>query len=87
MIVDGASDESKERVTAAAASNTNKTNQNKTLRFNAINWDELIAKQITAPWSPDITDPLDASNFDEYDEDDYVVEEYIDTGDGWDDEF
>ena len=56
-------------------------------RFSDVDFDKLISKQITAPWVPEIQDPLDASNFDEYDEDDYVVEEYVDTGDGWDDDF
>ena len=33
--------------------------------------------------TPPIKDPLDAGNFDKYDEAEYVVEEYHDTGDPW----
>lgn len=55
--------------------------------FEPLDWGALRAKKVEAPWKPPIKDPLDASNFDKYDEDEYVVEEYRDTGDNWDKDF
>ena len=39
--------------------------------FDTIDWAALVAKKLEAPWRPPIKDPLDASNFDKYDEDEY----------------
>ena len=39
--------------------------------FDTIDWAALVAKKLEAPWKPPIKDPLDASNFDKYDEDEY----------------
>ena len=50
-------------------------------------WDKLVAKELPPPWVPPIKDPLDVSNFDNYDEDEYVIEEYKSTGDAWDEDF
>lgn len=47
-----------------------------------IDWDALLAKRITAPYVPRIKNPLDASNFDPYPEDDRVTP-YRDDGKGW----
>mmetsp|Transcript_12273 Transcript_12273/g.11105 ORF Transcript_12273/g.11105 Transcript_12273/m.11105 type:complete len:832 (+) Transcript_12273:78-2573(+) len=42
--------------------------------YSSLDWDGLINKQVKAPYIPNITNPLDSSNFDEYDEDDTVPE-------------
>jgi hypothetical protein len=46
-------------------------------------WDKLTAKELTPPWVPPIKDPLDVSNFDDYDEDEYVIEEYKSSDNSW----
>ena len=51
--------------------------------FSGINWRHLDYKKIDAPWIPEISDPLDTSNFDDYEEDD-SIEPYLDTGSLWD---
>mmetsp|Transcript_42789 Transcript_42789/g.64393 ORF Transcript_42789/g.64393 Transcript_42789/m.64393 type:complete len:807 (+) Transcript_42789:41-2461(+) len=33
----------------------------------AVDWDNLVRKQVTAPWTPTISDPLDTKNFDNWD--------------------
>ena len=55
--------------------------------FDEIDFGKLVDKKLPAPWVPPIKDPLDASNFDDYDEDEYVVEEYTATSDHWDEAF
>ena len=35
-------------------------------------WDGLLNKDLKAPYAPNCSDPLDVSNFDEYDEEDYI---------------
>ena len=35
-------------------------------------WDGLLNKDLKAPYAPNCRDPLDVSNFDEYDEEDYI---------------
>ena len=35
-------------------------------------WDGLLNKDLKAPYAPNCRDPLDTSNFDEYDEEDYI---------------
>ena len=55
--------------------------------FDPLSWADLYDKKIAAPWTPPIKDPLDAGNFDKYDEAEYVVEEYHDTGDPWYEDF
>ena len=52
-----------------------------------LNWDGLNAKTLPAPWIPKVTNPLDTSNFDPYDEADDVIERYVDRGDRWDEGF
>jgi hypothetical protein len=52
-----------------------------------IEWDALVSKRLPAPWIPPIKDPLDVSNFDPYDEDDYTIERYVETRDKWDADF
>lgn len=47
--------------------------------FASIDWDRLAAKSLPAPFVPNIKNPLDSSNFDPYDEDDFV-EPYVDDG-------
>lgn len=54
--------------------------------FRSLDWEDLKAKRIPAPWKPKLRDLLDTSNFDSYDEDD-SVQPYIDDGSGWDKDF
>lgn len=54
--------------------------------FKSLNFDELYAKSIPAPWKPPLSSPLDTSHFDEYAEDDNV-EAYVDDGSGWEKSF
>ena len=54
--------------------------------FRKINWTRMLAKREKAPWTPPISDPLDTSNFDPYDEDDHV-QPYRDDGTHWDKHF
>lgn len=42
--------------------------------FSLTDWDSLNHKQIRAPYLPKISNPLDSSNFDEYEEDDNIPE-------------
>jgi hypothetical protein len=35
----------------------------------AVNFSKLVKKQIKAPWIPQVDDPLDISNFEQYDDD------------------
>lgn len=54
--------------------------------FRELDWDALRARRIPAPWRPRLSNPLDTSNFDEYEEDD-SVEHYRDDGSHWDKDF
>lgn len=54
--------------------------------FRDVDWEALLAKKIPAPWKPKLSNPLDTSHFDEYDEDD-TCERYHDDGSGWDKDF
>lgn len=38
--------------------------------FREVNFNKLAKKQIKAPWVPQIDDPLDISNFEQFDDDD-----------------
>lgn len=40
--------------------------------FKSIAWTKLRDKQLSSPWKPRIKNPLDTSNFDAYDERDYI---------------
>jgi serine/threonine protein kinase/CRP-like cAMP-binding protein len=54
--------------------------------FAAVDWERLRSKSIPAPWRPRLSNPLDTSNFDPYDEND-VVEPFRTNDDGWDASF
>jgi hypothetical protein len=42
-----------------------------------LDWDDLYKKRLASPWIPDISDPLDVSNFDDiYDTEPEFVAEY-----------
>ena len=45
--------------------------------FNAVDWEELRSRRVATPWIPQLSSPLDTSNFDAYDEND-DVEPFID---------
>ena len=42
--------------------------------FQKIDWTRLTSRKIKAPWTPQLDNKLDLSNFDTYDEDDQVPE-------------
>lgn len=44
-----------------------------------------MCSQLETPYTPTVKDPLDTSNFPEYDEE--ADPPYTDDGTGWDDEF
>ena len=52
--------------------------------FKSVNWKDLVAKRIAAPWKPRLKGLLDTSFFDDYDERDRENERYKDDGTGWD---
>jgi len=54
--------------------------------FKSIDWKKLVERKVSTPWKPAIRGKMDTSNFDEYDEDDYV-EPYRDDGSNWDRDF
>jgi len=54
--------------------------------FAPIDWSALRGKAVRAPWRPRVSNALDTSHFDEYDEDDAVTA-YRDDGSGWDASF
>lgn len=54
--------------------------------FRSIDWAKLSKRKVSTPWKPTIRSKTDTSNFDEYDEEDYV-EPYRDDGSNWDREF
>ena len=54
--------------------------------YRGLDWGDLLAKRVQAPWRPVLTNPLDTSNFDEYDEDD-TCEPYRDDGTAWEKDF
>ena len=52
--------------------------------FRSLDFDALARRELAAPWKPTLKNPLDTSNFDEYDEDDRV-DQYLNTDDSnWD---
>jgi protein kinase X len=53
--------------------------------FRGLDWDALLRKELPAPWKPRLSNPLDTSNFEEYDEDDRV--EQYNGDDAWDANF
>jgi len=54
--------------------------------FKNIDFSHLLQKEIKAPWIPEIKNATDTSNFDKYEEDDYV-EPYKDDGSNWEIDF
>ena len=40
--------------------------------FSSIDWEGLQNRQVRSPYQPNITNALDTSNFDEYEEDDNI---------------
>jgi hypothetical protein len=54
--------------------------------FQGVDWSRLRRKEIRAPWKPKLSNHLDTSNFDEYDEDD-KIEPYKDDGSRWEASF
>merc|ERR1711998_821956 len=40
--------------------------------FHDVPWDKLRTKRYQAPWTPGISDPMDCSNFDAYEEEDRI---------------
>mmetsp|Transcript_1565 Transcript_1565/g.2857 ORF Transcript_1565/g.2857 Transcript_1565/m.2857 type:complete len:791 (+) Transcript_1565:53-2425(+) len=54
--------------------------------FRGVNWSDYAQKKVKAPWIPDCGDPLDVSNFDPYDQEEYYDPNFKDSG-GWDKEF
>ncbi|GMI13263.1 hypothetical protein TrLO_g11446 [Triparma laevis f. longispina] len=54
--------------------------------FKDVNWEDFASKKQIAPWIPDCGDPLDVSNFDPYDQEEYYDPNFKDSGD-WDKEF
>jgi CRP-like cAMP-binding protein len=56
--------------------------------FKDLNWSDLLAKKLTAPWIPPLANELDSSNFEDYEEDDYVNEYVPEAGAAeWDADF
>jgi len=51
-----------------------------------MDWGALRRRALTAPWRPKLSNALDTSNFDDYDEED-KVQPYADDGSGWDASF
>ncbi|GMH60202.1 hypothetical protein TrRE_jg3770 [Triparma retinervis] len=54
--------------------------------FSDVDWNAYNSKKIKAPWIPHCKDPLDVSNFDPYDQEEYYDPNFRDTG-KWDKEF
>ncbi|GMH57181.1 hypothetical protein TrST_g13324 [Triparma strigata] len=54
--------------------------------FKDVDWAAYQSKKQPAPWIPDCGDPLDVSNFDPYDQEEYYDPNFKDSGD-WDKEF
>lgn len=48
-----------------------------------MNWQSLLKKEISAPWVPELTDALDTSNFEHYDEEDIDPIEPYDGDQEW----
>jgi len=55
--------------------------------FKSMNWGKLRGSEIKSPWTPPITNPLDTSHFDPYDDEEEDSQPYRDDGTGWDDDF
>eukprot|EP01029_Cantina_marsupialis_P005984 TRINITY_DN1650_c0_g1_i1.p1 TRINITY_DN1650_c0_g1~~TRINITY_DN1650_c0_g1_i1.p1 ORF type:complete len:869 (+),score=216.79 TRINITY_DN1650_c0_g1_i1:141-2747(+) len=54
--------------------------------FSSLNWDELLDKQIPAPWIPALKTETDLQYFED-DIEDHEFTPYVDDGTGWDKEF
>ena len=54
--------------------------------FAPTDWKALVAREVEAPWVPNIKDEVDTSNFDADDDED-PEEPYVDDGSHWDDGF
>jgi len=54
--------------------------------FDDVDWDGFMNKTIEAPWKPDCSDPLDTSNFDPYDQEEFYDPNFVDSG-NWDADF
>ena len=48
-----------------------------------MDFEKLLKRELPAPWVPQLKDDFDSSNFDPYDEDEYVIEPYQDDGSNW----
>eukprot|EP00924_Labyrinthula_sp_SR-Ha-C_P003562 maker-scaffold_53-snap-gene-1.1-mRNA-1 protein AED:0.07 eAED:0.07 QI:0/1/0.5/1/1/1/2/172/868 len=55
--------------------------------FKELDWVQLRARELQTPWKPNLDNNLDVSNFEEYDEDEEDIMEYIETGENWDNDF
>ena len=55
--------------------------------FKGFDFKSLLRFKTKAPWIPTVSDPLDCSNFEPYDEEDAVVEPYRETNARWDQQF
>jgi hypothetical protein len=55
--------------------------------FKSMNWGKLRDSELKSPWTPPITNPLDTSHFDPYDDEEEDSQPYRDDGTGWDDDF
>lgn len=42
--------------------------------FSTLDWNSIISRQATSPYSPEVKSELDSSNFEQYDEDDTIPE-------------
>ena len=54
--------------------------------FKSVDFDAYMQRKVPGPWIPDCKDPLDVSNFDPYDQEEYYDPNFKDSG-NWDAEF
>ena len=55
--------------------------------FKNFDFKALVRVKLKAPWVPAVSDPLDCSNFEPYDEEDNSIEPYREANSKWDMEF
>ena len=55
--------------------------------FNGLDWSQLLERRVRPPLLPNISNPLDTKNFDEYDENESDIDEYEQPLDALDDLF